>query len=177
MGGAVAQLLWRRHPARVRALVLCATSSVFAEGPEEKRWFAAIGAASFASRFTPAIARRALAGWVLDRRQNIESIEWVTTELQRNDWTAVLGAGAALGRFDSRSWLAEIDVPTAVVLTTDDRVVSPRRQRALAAGIRGAVTYEVAGDHGVVAMAPGRFVPALVDAVGDVARRASLISA
>lgn len=177
MGGAVAQLLWRRHPGKVSGLVLCATSSVFAEGPEEKRWFSAIGAASFASRFTPAIARRALAGWILDRRQSDEAIKWVTSELQRNDWTAVLGAGAALGRFDSRPWLAEIDVPTAVVMTTNDSVVSPRRQRAMAAGIRGAVVYEVVGDHGVVAMAPQRLVPALVDALRDVARRASLISA
>ena len=60
------------------------------------------------------------------------AVEWVAEELQRNDWTAVLGAGAALGRFDSRPWLGEVDVPTAVVLTRFDRVVSPRRQAAMA---------------------------------------------
>jgi 3-oxoadipate enol-lactonase len=172
MGGAVAQLLWRRHPEKVRGLVLCATSSVFAESERERRWFAAAGAAAFASRFTPAVARRVLAGWVLDRRSDSAAIEWVTRELQRNDWTAVLGAGAALGRFDSRPWLAEIDVPVATVLTRMDRVVSPRRQRNLARGIPGAVTYEVDGDHGVVAVNPKAFVPALVRAVQDVARRA-----
>lgn len=171
MGGAVAQLLWRRHPGAVSGLVLCATSSVFAESDQERRSFAAMAAVSYASRFTPAVARRALAGWVLDRRSDSAAIEWVTDELQRNDWTAVLGAGAALGRFDSRPWLHEVDVPVATVLTLADRVVAPRRQRNLAGAIPGAVTFEVAGDHGVVAMDPPAFVPTFVRAVQHVARR------
>jgi len=171
MGGAVAQLLWRRHPAKVDGLVLCATSSVFAESDREKRAFAAMGALAVASRVTPAVARRAVASWILDRRQDSEAVEWVQHELQRNDWSQVLAAGAALGRFDSRSWLGEVDVPTAVVLTRFDRVVSPRRQANLARAIPGAVIYEVDGDHGVVAMQPGRFVPTLVRALRDVHTR------
>lgn len=172
MGGAVAQLLWRRHTQLVSGMVLCATSSVFAESERERRWFAAIGAASLASRVTPALARRALAGWILDRRQD-EGIQWVSDELRRNDWTAVLGAGAALGRFDSRPWLGEVDVPVATVLTRQDRVVSPRRQKNLAAAIPGAVTFEIDGDHGVVAMHPAAFVPSFVNAVLNVSRRAT----
>jgi len=174
MGGAVAQLLWRRHPEKVSGLVLCATSAVFAESEQERRWFAAMGAASVASRFTPDVARRALAGWVFERRSDRELTEWATDELQRNDWTAVLGAGSALGRFDARPWLGEIDVPTATVLTCDDHVVAPRRQRELAQGIPRAVTFEVEGDHGVVAMDPARFVPTLVRAVQHVAQRVDL---
>jgi pimeloyl-ACP methyl ester carboxylesterase len=173
MGGAVAQLLWRRHPTKVDGIVLCATTSVFAESEQERRWFTAIGAVSVASRFTPTIARRALAGWILERRQDNVAVEWVTNELQRNDWTAVLGAGAALGRFDSRDWLDEIDVPVATVLTRHDRVVSPRRQKNMATAIPGAVTFEIDGDHGVVAMNPSAFVPSLVSAVQNVSRRAA----
>src|SRR3954465_104417 len=116
MGGAVAQLLWRRHPARVSGLVLCATSAVFAESDREKRAFAAMGAMSMASRVTPGVARRAAANWILDRRQSGPAGGWVFRAVQRNDWTQVLAAGAALGRFDSRTWLGDIDVPTAVVL-------------------------------------------------------------
>ena len=174
MGGAVAQLLWRRHPSRVSGLVLCATAPVFAESDQEKRWFAAIGALALASRFTPRIAQRAVAGWVLDRRDT-ETVEWAATELQRNDWTKVLEAGNALGRFDSRPWLGEIDVPTSVVLTRFDRVVSPRRQRLFASSIPGARLFVVDGDLGVVAMQPGRFVPALVDAVRAVTRRSARV--
>ena len=147
---------------------------VFATSAEEKRWFTGLGAVSFASRLTPGMAQRAVAGWILSRRQENGLLDWVSDELQRNSWTAVLSAGAALGRFDSRPWLAEIDVPTAVVLTRNDRVVAPRRQRAMAAGIRGAVVHEVDGDHAIVAMAPGRFVPALLDALKGVARGAPL---
>jgi 3-oxoadipate enol-lactonase len=171
MGGAVAQLVWRRHPERVLGLVLCATSSVFAESEREKRWFAAMTAMSVASRVTPGVARRAVAQWVLDRRQTTVDVQWMMDELHRNDWTAVLGAGAALGRFDSRPWLAEIDVPTAVVHTRFDRVVPPFRQRTLSNGIPGAVTFEIDGDHSIVATAPGRFVPALLSALRSVSAR------
>ena len=170
MGGAVAQLLWRRHPSKVDGLVLCATAPVFAESDREKRWFAGIGAVALASRFTPRIAQRAVAGWVLDRRDAGPAVGWAAEELQRNDWTKVLEAGNALGRFDSRSWLGEIDVPTSVVLTRYDRVVSPRRQRLFAQRIPGARSFTVDGDHGVVAMQPERFVPALLAAVRAVAR-------
>ena len=173
MGGAVAQLLWRRHPARVDGLVLCATAPVFAESEREKRWFAGIGAVALASRFTPRIAQKAVAGWVLDRRDAGPAVGWAAEELQRNDWTKVLEAGNALGRFDAREWLGEIDVPTAVVLTRFDRVVSPRRQRLFAERIPGARLFVVDGDHGVVAMQPARFVPALVDAVRTVTRAAA----
>jgi 3-oxoadipate enol-lactonase len=34
MGGPIAQLVWRRHPTRVRGMVLCATAAVFVEGRE-----------------------------------------------------------------------------------------------------------------------------------------------
>jgi 3-oxoadipate enol-lactonase len=130
---------------------------------------------SVASRVTPGVARRAAASWILDRRQNGPAVGWVADELQRNDWTLVLGAGAALGRFDSRPWLGEVDVPTAVLRTRFDRVVSPRRQAAMAAAIPGAVLYEIDGDHGVVAMQPENFVPTLVQATRDVAGRAEAL--
>ena len=173
MGGAVAQLLWRRHPSRVDGLVLCATAPVFAESEREQRWFAGIGAVALASRFTPRIAQKAVAGWVLDRRDAGPAVGWAAEELQRNDWTKVLEAGNALGRFDSRGWLGEIDVPTSVVLTRFDRVVSPRRQRLFAEHIPGARLFVVDGDHGVVAMQPGRFVPALLDGIRAVLRAAA----
>jgi pimeloyl-ACP methyl ester carboxylesterase len=171
MGGAVAQLLWRRHPEKVGGLVLCATSSVFAESDRERRTFTAMGAMSLAARVTPAVARRAVAAWILDRRQDGPVVEWVSEELQRNVWTQVLAAGAAHGRYDSRPWLGEVDVPAAVVLTRFDRVVSPRRQAAMARAIPRCPVFEVDGDHGVVAMHPERFVPALLGALGTVVGR------
>jgi pimeloyl-ACP methyl ester carboxylesterase len=84
----------------------------------------------------------------------------------------MLQAGAAIGGYDARGWVGGIDVPTAVVVTTQDRVVDPRHQVSLARAIRGASTHPVAGDHAVCVAEPGIFVPTLVEASDVVARRA-----
>ncbi|MCU1380450.1 MAG: hypothetical protein JWN29_3433, partial [Acidimicrobiales bacterium] len=38
-------------------------------------------------------------------------------------------------------------VPTAVVVTSEDRLVRPSKQRALAKAVPGALTFELAADH------------------------------
>lgn len=53
-------------------------------------------------------------------------------------------------RVDVREDLAEIAVPTLVVVPKDDRFVSPAHSRELAAGIRGAWLAEVDGGHAAV---------------------------
>ena len=172
MGGCVAQLLWQRHRDAIDGLVLCATAGVFAESDEERRYFAALGGLALASRLTPGPLRRRLARHVVGRRVvDCELQEWILDELHRNDATAVLEAGAALGRFDSRAWTASIDVPSAVVVTTADRQVRPARQRALARSIPGATLHEADGGHDVCVSAPERFLPALLDGCHSVAAR------
>lgn len=175
LGGCVAQLLWRRHGRDIiDALVLCATSAVFAESAGERRYFAALGGVALASRVTPAPLRRQLAHRLIGRRVADCSIqEWIVEELRRNDPTALLEAGQALGTFDSRSWVGEIDVPTSVVVTTKDRQVHPERQRALARALPGASVYEVDAGHDACASSPRRFLPALVAAAESVAARVS----
>lgn len=170
MGGALAQLLWRRHRGSVAGLVLCATSRVFAEEAGERRYFSALGTLALVSRVAPAPVRR----WAvrrLDRRPaDACSLDaWLAEEMHRNDWTAVLEAGGALGRFDSRPWAGGIDVPTSVVVTTDDRSVLPRRQLALAESIPGATVHRVDGGHHSCVVDPDRFVPVLVEACRAVA--------
>lgn len=172
MGGCVAQHLWRRHHA-IDGLVLCATSGVFAESADERRYFAALGGLALASRLTPGPLRRRLARQVVARRViECELQEWILDELHRNDVTAILEAGNALGRFDSRSWSAGIDVPAAVVVTTADRQVRPGRQRALAASIPGASVHGVDGGHDACVSLSERFLPALLAACHSVAARA-----
>jgi 3-oxoadipate enol-lactonase len=170
MGGALAQLLWRRHRDSVAGLVLCATSRVFAEHAGERRYFSGLGTLAMVSRFTPAPVRRRVVRR-LDRRPRGDCSldDWIADEMHRNDWTAVLQAGAALGGFDSRPWAGEIDVPTAVVVTKADRSVLPRRQLALAESIPGATVHRVAGGHHSCVVDPERFVPVLVEACRTVA--------
>ena len=97
---------------------------------------------------------------------------WAMSELRRNNPATVAEAAHALGRFTSRDWIGEVDVPASVVVTTQDRLVPPHRQRKLAQSIPGAQVFEVHGDHGACVMEAHRFVPTLVRATQSVAERA-----
>jgi len=175
MGGPIAQLLWRRHPDLVAGLVLCATARTFAgNGPADRLFVASLFGLSVAASLTPGPIRRQVTDSFLRRRvEQSRNQEWVLAQLRRNDPAAVLQAGIALRAFNSKPWAGEIDVPTAVVVTTRDQVVHPRRQLALAEAIPGATVYPVDGDHGACVDVPRRFVPALLAAAGDVATRSA----
>ncbi len=169
MGGAIAQLVWRRHPRRVRGLVLCATSSTFRVTPRERAMAATLPLCSAASRLSPALGRRYVGATLLRRFDGSPLKPWAVTELRRHHPAAVLDCAAALARFSSCSWIGGVDVPTAVVVTTRDVLVPPDRQLALARAIPGATVHRVDGDHGVF-LAPDRFVPVLVEACRAVSR-------
>ena len=67
-------------------------------------------------------------------------------------------------------WIDEVDVPTAVVVTTKDRAVNPLAQLGMALRIPGASIHRVEDGH--IACSRPSFGPALAAAVGDVAARA-----
>jgi 3-oxoadipate enol-lactonase len=174
MGGPVAQLLWRRHPDLVQGLVLCATSRTFATRPRERARFVALGGAALGSRLVPRTVTAGAIARMFDARSTAGPTEgWFAEELKRNDWTAILEAGRSLGRFDSRPWIGEVDVPTAVVAVMGDTMVSPRRQVALARAIPGATVHPVQGDHTVCVVDPKQFRTVLLAACADVAGRVS----
>ena len=65
-------------------------------------------------------------------------------------------------------WIGDIDVPTAVLVTTKDRAVNPFAQLRMAMKIPGAMIHRLDDGH-VVCMKPS-FGPAIrhsVDAVAD----------
>jgi 3-oxoadipate enol-lactonase len=165
MGGPVAQLLWRRHPELVRGLVLCATSRTFNGTAREHALFALLAGASVGARRLRDDQRAALALRVLAKRR-------VSLPVPEHDWLAIIEAGKALGRFDSRSWTPTIDVPTSVLVTTRDHVVPPARQYQLADAIPGSTIHRVVGDHAVCLANPEAFVAALLDAIRSVEDRA-----
>lgn len=178
MGGPVAALTWRRHPSRVAGLVLCATSSHF-PSPSGSR-SAGLGMAvrggvlgvATALRTAPPLVRQRATAAILERRA-ARLPEWALEEVSWNDPAAIIEAFAELRAFDAEPWLGDIDVPTAVIVTTDDQVVPPVRQRQLAADIPGASLWEVEGDHSACVTNPDAFVPALVDACRWVSGRAA----
>jgi pimeloyl-ACP methyl ester carboxylesterase len=104
--------------------------------------------------------------------------EWALAQFRSTSPWAVAQAVASLGRHHSTPWLGQIDVPTAVVVTTRDRVLSPARQRAIAARIPGATVHEAACGHAGCVLQADSFVPAFLEAVDTtMGRRASRLRA
>lgn len=170
MGGPIAQLVWRRHRARTAGLVLCATAARFA-GTEQRRAAVALAPlVSLAARWMPSkVWQEAASRRIEQGVANPELQRLLEEEIAGTDPAAVVEAAAALARFDSRPWLGDIDVPTAVLVTGSDEHVPPRRQEALAAAIPAARTYPVVGNHYVCVARPERFVPVLYEACQAVA--------
>jgi 3-oxoadipate enol-lactonase len=168
MGGPIAQLLWHRHRSRVNGLVLCATARNF-RSQRSQLAFSLMPFITAGLRSTPGVARRAVMSRILEQRMpGIPAREWVMDELRGSDPASIAEAAAAIGRFSSHDWIGEVDVPTAVVVTEQDRLVPPHRQRRLAESIPGARIIPVQGDHGVCVAEPRVFVPALIEACSTI---------
>lgn len=148
MGGPIAMLMWRRHPRLVRGLVLIATSRNFRGHPAERAGFEALALA--ASLPTPPRLpipwprQGHLVGRVVP---GLAPVLWGIDEFRHHQRSAVLQAAAAIGRFTAHDWVGEIDVPVAVVATTNDRLVPLARQARLAMAIPTAVLHPVPAGH------------------------------
>ena len=173
MGGPIAQLLWQRHPERVEGLVLCATAARFSSPEMRRLSFIASPGLRLFGRIAPrdAIRQRAL-DWVSEQIDDPEIRDRILAEVAQSDPVAIGQAASAVLRFDSRAWIGQIDVPTAVVLTQRDRLVRPTSQQALADRLMDTRVFPVDGDHSACRTAPEAFVPALSRACASVVERA-----
>jgi 3-oxoadipate enol-lactonase len=174
MGGPVAMLLSRRHPELVAGMVLCATASNFALRSFEHL---VVSALSTCARHPWGVPRTAVrtARALTSCFRSWAGPRWrlaALDEVGRHDPAAILQAAKALIGYRADSWLSAIRAPAAVVMTTADHLVPPGRQIQLAQGIRDCSLFAVDGDHGVCSLWPERFVPVLIAALADVARRA-----
>jgi 3-oxoadipate enol-lactonase len=161
LGGLVAQLFARRHPEMVCGLVLCATAHNFASAGGGT----AIRLLTRVAQFAPAPVRRAAMMAVLGPRSaDAGQGRWVMDQVAKHDTRAILQAATEAIAFDSSDWLGGMVRPSAVVLTTDDQVVSPAVQRELCRVLGNPVVHEVKGDHFVCVKRPEVFNQALVAA-------------
>jgi 3-oxoadipate enol-lactonase len=177
MGGPIAQLLWRRHPELVDGLVMCATSASFGSTPRMRMLFGlatALSATGTASAMS-AVTRSAL-GVVARWNGSGGFSPWGVEQLSQHDWKQVIEAGRQVGRYDSRSWIGSVSVPTSVIVTTDDEVVPPRHQIALANAVPAATIHRLPGGHHECVTAPEKFVPVLANACREVAGRIAATS-
>jgi hypothetical protein len=80
-----------------------------------------------------------------ERNHDLEPyLGWILAESRRSDAADITAAGRALSRYDARPFVSSLHVPSAVVFTTHDHLVKPKKQRALARAVDARI-YELAG--------------------------------
>ena len=170
MGTLVSQLTWRRHPDRVAGLVLCAGATHFATTPRRQDTVRRAGA----RLATMAARQQRLAVAQLD--QTVDD-RWAWRQFRATTAGEVTAASSVIANFDSRVWIGEVDVPTAVVVTAKDRLIPPERQRAMARAIPGATVYEAPAGHAACVLRADAFRPAMLAATASVSARLQSSSA
>ncbi len=167
MGGMVAQLLYRRHPALLSGLVLCATARNVLGSPAEKLVALALPTAAAAIRWNPFLqpmSAEVLGMALLGPVDDPATARQARAELRRTTLATSFSAIQAASQFTSHTWIGQVGVPTAVVVTSRDRIVPVSRQLRLARAIPGASVHEVDADHAVCVTDPQVFVPVLLQA-------------
>ena len=167
MGGMVAQLLYRRHAALVSGLVLCSTARDVRWSPAEQMAALAAPTTAAALQWNPLLhfmTAKVFGEVLLGRLDDPATGRWARAQLSRTTLATAVSAIRAVCEFTSASWISQVDVPAAVVVTTRDQIVPPGRQLELARAVPGASVHEVDAGHGACITAPQLFAPALLQA-------------
>jgi pimeloyl-ACP methyl ester carboxylesterase len=138
MGGYVAFALWRRHKARVRALVLANTRATADTIETIERRRTMIDVAS--DQGSSAVANMQIAGLMgkTSRDKRPDVYDAMHRMMAQAPVSGVVGAlEAMIVRPDSTPILATLDVPTLIVGGDEDVLVPPREARALQTSIGG----------------------------------------
>ncbi|HEX4429130.1 MAG TPA: alpha/beta fold hydrolase [Frankiaceae bacterium] len=175
MGGPIALLLARRHPGLISALVSQATALEWrATLADRSKWrFLSVAEVGLRVSSGDGVVERVI-DQAVKASPHLEPIRpWLEAEIQRGLGRSLIDAGRALSLFDSRPWAKELRIPAVVCVTTQDRLVLPAKQRALARALRAEV-LEIAGDHDVT-LVDGATYAAVTQVAVD--RAAGLLSA
>jgi 3-oxoadipate enol-lactonase len=170
MGGMVAQLVYRRHASLLSGLVLCSTAGNVGSPAQELAAFA-LPAAAAGLRWNPVlqlVSAEVLGSALLGPIEDPATASWTRAQLGRTTLVSAVSAIQAVSQFSSDGWISQVDIPTAVVVTTRDRIVPAGRQLGLARAIPGASVYEVDADHAVCITAPQVFARTLLEACWSV---------
>jgi len=138
MGGYVAFALWRRHRSLVRALVLADTRAGADSDEARAKRIALIDVAR--TRGSGAVADNQITGMLgkTTRAKRPALIDEVHRMLESAGVDGIVGAlEAMMGRIDSTTTLATIDVPTLVVVGSEDVLTPVSEAELLREAIRG----------------------------------------
>ncbi len=133
IGGMIAQAMAATEPARVRALVLCATALAI-PGREAYRERAALVRAEG----TAPIEAATLARWVSAAGGDSPAASGLATMLRRTDREGYAASAEALAAADLTVATSALRLPTLVLVGEEDLATPPEAARALAAAIPGA---------------------------------------
>jgi 3-oxoadipate enol-lactonase / 4-carboxymuconolactone decarboxylase len=133
IGGAIAQALAARAPARVRSLILCGTAMVF---PTEATWRER--AALVRAQGTEAIVGPTLGRWVTEDFLSDPAADGLRAMLRRTDREGYAAAAEALAVGDLTASTSALHLPALVLVGEHDPSTPPEAARALAAAIPGA---------------------------------------
>jgi 3-oxoadipate enol-lactonase len=171
MGGPIVLHLARRHPELIEGLVLQATALEWRATRRERMQWRGLRPMGWVMRSFayPRWLDKGVARLVHTDHELAPYRSWMLGEMRRNDPWMMIEAGKALSRYDARGFASSLGCSAAVVVTTKDRLVRPRKQRQLAVAL-GATdrVIELPGDHLVPWEDPGAFAEATVAAVDSV---------
>jgi pimeloyl-ACP methyl ester carboxylesterase len=148
MGGPVGMLLARRHPGRVKALVMQATALEWRDAAYERMVWRLLSVMELGLRLgtTNGVVERFLR-LTTEGQPELEALRpWLAAEFRRGLAPEIADAGRALSGYDARPWVAHLGLPAAMLVTTRDRLVRPAKQRELAAALNARV-IEIDADH------------------------------
>jgi pimeloyl-ACP methyl ester carboxylesterase len=148
MGGPVALLLARRHPGRVKALVVQATALEWRRTVRERLVWRMLAIMELSLRLGTGVGvvERLLRETIEEHPELDVYQPWLAAEFRRGLARELADAGRALSRYDAQSWAGQLGLPAVMVITTRDRLVRPAKQRELAGALRASV-IEIEGDH------------------------------
>lgn len=177
LGGPVALLMAQRHPEMVAALVIESAALEFHDSLRERMVWHGLTLAETVLQHGGArgLIERLLSAAVAHNPALGTERDWIHGELRRGSLREILQAGAALRCFDARPFATQITVPAVVVLTVHDRLVAPKKQRALAAAL-GATVLELEADHDAPVSASEAFRIVTRSAVDLAAERSGLMT-
>ena len=146
MGGYIAFALWRRHRARVRALVLADTraGADTDEGREKRRALIALAS----EKGTSAVAEAQLPGLVGKRARTKQPdvVEALRRIIESASVGGITGAlEAMMARPDSSDLLPTITVPALIIAGEEDVLTPPKEARAMHDAIEGSRIEIIAG--------------------------------
>lgn len=140
-GGMVAQQFARRHRQRIRKLLLASTLAWADQASQFacSSWIAANQAGGVDLRYQVSIPWLFSSHFLAANRPMLDDLKALAALV---NWEAVVRLMAGVNQHDARSWLANLEVPTHILVGDEDRLTPLYQSRLLASLIPGA-TLEI----------------------------------